>query len=131
NNIKECALDRKLIEKILGKKNYVNLNDEIYILREITSNMRQNIQNNLSFTDELISEINVKASKSQVIIDEIILDLEDDSFIVGYTNSKNYLLKYLNDFNNNLEGIINSIKPLSYDELVKYTNSIIDLILLF
>ena len=37
----------------------------------------------------------------------------------------------LNDFNNNLEGIINSIKPLSYDELVKYTNSIIDLILLF
>jgi hypothetical protein len=124
-------LDRKLIEKILGKKNYVNLNDEIYILREITSNMRQNIQNNLSFTDELISEINVKASKSQVIIDEIILDLEDDSFIVGYTNSKNYLLKYLNDFNNNLEGIINSIKPLSYDELVKYTNSIIDLILLF
>lgn len=124
-------MDRKLIEKILGKKNYVNLNDEIYILREITSNMRQNIQNNLSFTDALISEINVKASKSQVIIDEIILDLEDDSFIVGYTNSKNYLLKYLNDFNNNLEGIINSIKPLSYDELVKYTNSIIDLILLF
>ena len=124
-------MDRKLIEKILGKKNYVNLNDEIYILREITSNMRQNIQNNLSFTDELISEINVKASKSQVIIDEIILDLEDDSFIVGYTNSKNYLLKYLNDFNNNLEGIINSIKPLSYDELVKYTNRIIDLILLF
>lgn len=124
-------MDRKLIEKILGKKNYVNLNDEIYILREITSNMRQNIQNNLSFTDELISEINVKASKSQVIIDEIILGLEDDSFIVGYTNSKNYLLKYLNDFNNNLEGIINSIKPLSYDELVKYTNSIIDLILLF
>ena len=124
-------MDRKLIEKILGKKNYVNLNDEIYILREIISNMRQNIQNNLSFTDELISEINVKASKSQVIIDEIILDLEDDSFIVGYTNSKNYLLKYLNDFNNNLEGIINSIKPLSYDELVKYTNSIIDLMLLF
>ncbi|GAA0824426.1 hypothetical protein [Clostridium tertium] len=124
-------MDRKLIEKILGKKNYVNLNDEIYILRKITSNMRQNIQNNLSFTDELISEINVKASKSQVIIDEIILDLEDDSFIVGYTNSKNYLLKYLNDFNNNLKGIINSIKPLSYDELVKYTNSIIDLILLF
>lgn len=124
-------MDRKLIEKILGKKNYVNLNDEIYILREITSNMRQNIQNNLSFTDELFSEINVKALKSQVIIDEIILDLEDDSFIVGYTNSKNYLLKYLKDFNNNLEGIINSIKPLSYDELVKYTNSIIDLILLF
>ncbi|MGY5239409.1 hypothetical protein [Clostridium tertium] len=124
-------MDRKLIEKILGKKNYVNLNDEIYILREITSNMRQNIQNNLSFKDELIAEINHKASKSKVIIDEIIKELEDDSFIVGYTNSKNYFLKYLKDFNNNLEGIINSTTPLNYDELIKYTNSIIDLILLF
>jgi hypothetical protein len=124
-------LDRKLIEKILGKKNYVNLNDEIYILREITNNMRQNIQNNLSFTDELISEINVKASKSQVIIDEIINGLENDSFIVGYTNSKNYLLKYLKDFNNNLEGIIKNTKPINFDELIKYTNSLIDLILLF
>ncbi|MBS6500199.1 MAG: hypothetical protein KH415_00955 [Clostridium sp.] len=124
-------MDRKLIEKILGKKNYVNLNDEIYILREITNNMRQNIQNNLSFTDELISEINVKASKSQVIIDEIINGLENDSFIVGYTNSKNYLLKYLKDFNNNLEGIIKNTKPINFDELIKYTNSLIDLILLF
>ncbi|WP_291648059.1 hypothetical protein [Clostridium sp.] len=124
-------MDRKLIEKIIGKKNYVDLNDVIYMLRDLTSIMRQNIQNNLSFTDEFITEIYIKASKSKVKVDEIIKGLEDDSFILGYTNSKNYLLKYLKDFNNNLEGIINSTKLFNYDELIKYTNSIIDLILLF
>lgn len=124
-------MDRKLIEKILGKKHYVDLNDEIYMLREITNIMRQNIQNNLSFTDEFITEINTKASKSKVLIDEIIKGLENDSFIIGYTNSKNYLLKYLRDFDNNLEGIIRFSKPFNYEELIKYTNSLIDLILLF
>ncbi|MDI9215585.1 MULTISPECIES: hypothetical protein [Clostridium] len=124
-------MDRKLIEKIIGKKNYVDLNDEIYMLREITSIMRQNIQNNLSFADEFISEINTKASRAKVIIDDIVKSLENDSFIVGYTNSKNYLLKYLKDFNINLEGIIKNTNAFNYDELIKYTNSLIDLILLF
>lgn len=124
-------MDRKLIEKILGKKHYVDLNDEIYMLREITNIMRQNIQNNLSFTDEFITEINTKASKSKVLIDEIIKGLENDSFVIGYTNSKNYLLKYLRDFDNNLKGIIRFSKPFNYEELIKYTNSLIDLILLF
>ena len=124
-------MDRKLIEKIIGKKNYVNLNDEIYILREITNIMRQNIQNNLVCTDEFINEVNIKASKSKVIVSEIIDGLENDSFVVGYTNSKNYLLKYLKDVNNNLVGIIESSNPFKYDELIIYTNGLIDLILLF
>ncbi|GAA0086347.1 hypothetical protein UT300007_27860 [Clostridium sp. CTA-7] len=124
-------MDRKLIEKIIGKRNYVNLNDEIYILREITNIMRQNIQNNIAFTDELINEVNIKASKSKSIVSEIIDGLENDSFVVGYTNSKNYLLKYLKDVNNNLVGIIESSNPFKYDELIIYTNGLIDLILLF
>ena len=124
-------MDRKLIEKIIGKNNYVNLNDEIYMLREITSIMRQNIQNNLVFTDELINKANIKASKSKVIVSEIIEGLESDSFVVGYTNSKSYLLKYLKDINNNLEDIIKSTNPFNYDELIICTNSLIDLILIF
>lgn len=124
-------MDRKLIEKIIGKKNYVNLNDQLYILREITSIMRKNIQNNLIFTDEFINESNLKASKSKDIVKQIIDGLESDSFIVGYTNSKNYLLEYLKDINNNLEGIIKSTNPFNYDELVIYTNSLIDIILIF
>lgn len=124
-------MDRKLIEKIIGKNNYVNLNDEIYNLREITNTMRQNIQNSLVFTDELINEVNIKTLKSKAIVKEIIDGLESDSFIAGYTNSKSYLLKYLKDINNNLEGIIKSTNPFNYDVLVIYTNSLIDLILIF
>lgn len=124
-------MDRNLIEKIIGKKNYVNLNDEIYILREMTSIMRQNIQNNLVFKDEFINEINIKVSKSKTIIKEIIDGLENDSFVIGYTNSKNYLLKYLKNIINNLDGIVRSVKPFNHHELIIYANSLIDLILIF
>jgi len=124
-------LDRKLIEKIIGKKSYVNLNDEIYSLREITGIMRQNIQNNITFTDDFITKINVKALKSKIIIDEIVNGIENDSFIPGYANSKSYLLNYLRNFKSSLEGIIKFTNPFNYDELLKYTNSLIDLILLF
>ena len=124
-------MDRNLIEKIIGKNNYVNLNDEIYTLREITNTMRQNIQNSLVFTDEIINEVNIKTSKSKSTVKEIIRGLESDSFVVGYTNSKSYLLKYLKDINNNLEGIIKSTNPFNYDKLIVYTNSLIDLILIF
>lgn len=124
-------MDRKLIEKIIGKKSYVNLNDEIYSLREITGIMRQNIQNNITFKDDFITRINVKALKSKTIIDEIVNDIENDSVIPGYTNSKSYLLNYLRNFNSSLEGIIKFTNPFNYDELIKYTNSLIDLILLF
>ena len=124
-------MDKKLIEKIIGKKNYVNLDDEIYILSEIMSVIRENIQNNLVFTDEIINEVNRKASKSQVIIKEIIEGLEEDSFIVGYTNSKIYLLKYLKNINKNLEGIIKSTNPYDYNSLIIYANSLIDLTMIF
>jgi len=124
-------LDRKLIEKIIGKNNYISLNDEIYILREITNIMRRNIQNNLVFTDELINEVNIKTLRSKSIVKEIIEVLENDSFVIGYTNSKSYLLKYLKNINNNLEGILKSTNPFNYDELIIYANSLIDLILIF
>jgi hypothetical protein len=124
-------LDRKLIEKIIGKNNYVSLNDEIYILREITNIMRRNIQNNLVFRDEFINEVNTKTLRSKSIVKEIIEVLENDSFVIGYTNSKSYLLKYLKNINNNLEGIIKSTNPFNYDELIIYANSLIDLILIF
>lgn len=124
-------MDRKLIEKIIGKNNYISLNDEIYILREITNIMRRNIQNNLVFTDELINEVNIKTLRSKSIVKEIIEVLENDSFVIGYTNSKSYLLKYLKNINNNLEGILKSTNPFNYDELIIYANSLIDLILIF
>ncbi|VYT67842.1 hypothetical protein [Clostridium tertium] len=124
-------MDRKLIEKIIGKKNYVDLNDEIYILREMTSIMREKIVFKIEFIKDFLDGINQKTLKSKAVVDGIIDGLENDKFTLGYTNSKIYLLKYLKDIQFNLDGIIKTSNPLNYDELIMYTNSLIDLILLF
>lgn len=124
-------MDRKLIEKIIGKKYYVDLNDEIFNLREMTSNMREKIVFKENFTEDFLNEIKKKVLKSKAVVDNIIEGLENDKFVQGYTNSKIYLLKYLKDYQYNLNGIIKTTTPLSYDELIIYTNSLIDLILLF
>jgi hypothetical protein len=124
-------LDRKLIEKIIGKKNYVDLNDEVFNLREITSKMRDKIVFKDNFDEDFLNKINNKTLKCKAVIDNIIDGLEGDKFALGYTNSKIYLLKYLKDFQYNLNGILKTSNPLRHDELIIYTNSLIDLILLF
>ena len=124
-------MDRKLIEKIIGKKNYVDLNDEIYNLREVTSKMREKIVFKENFTEDFLNYISLKALSTKNTIDNIVDGVENDKFALGYTNSKAYLLKYLNDYQYNLNGILENINPLNYDELIIYTNSLIDLILLF
>lgn len=124
-------MDRKLIEKIVGKKNYVDLNDEVFNLREITSKMREKIVFKENFTEEFLDDMNKKIINSKSIIDNIIDGLENDKFASGYTNSKIYLLKYLKDYQYNLNGILKTSNPLNYNEIIIYTNSLIDLILLF
>lgn len=124
-------MDRKLIEKIIGKKNYVDLNDEIYSLRDITLKMRDKIVFKENFTYDSLNFINTKVLNAKNIVDSIVEGLENDEYAVGYTNSKAYLLKYLKDYQYNLNGILDNINPLNYDEIIVYTNSLIDLILLF
>lgn len=127
----EVILDRKLIEKIIGKKNYVDFNDQIYFLRDMTSIMREKIVFKECFNEELLNDIKNKTLKSKAIVDNIVEGLENDKFTPGYTNSKIYLLKYLKDIQYNLNGILETINPLNNDDLVVYTNSLIDLILLY
>ncbi|MGG7059793.1 hypothetical protein ACQPUY_09380 [Clostridium nigeriense] len=124
-------MDRKLIEKIIGKKNYADLNDEVFNLREVTSKMREIIVFKEKFTEEFLNDINKKVINSKSVIDNIIDGLENDKFISGYTNSKIYLLKYLKDYQYNLNEILKTSNPLNYNKLIIYTNSLIDLILLF
>lgn len=124
-------MDRKLIEKIIGKKNYVDLNDEVFNLREMTSKMREKIVFKEIFTEDFLNNIINKTLKSKSIVDNIIDGLENDKFATGYTNSKIYLLKYLKDFQSNLNGILKTENNLNHEELIVYANSLIDLILLF
>lgn len=123
-------MDRVLIEKIIGKKHYVELNDEIFNLRNISYKIRESILLKIELKEEFIKTSSNKINNSNKIIINIIDFLESDN-IKGYTNSKIYLVKYLRDICRNLEGILNSIDKVNYDELLIYTNSLIDLILLF
>ena len=123
-------MDRILIEKIIGKKHYVELNDEIFNLRNISYKIRESILFKVDLKDEFIKTASNKINNSNDIIINIIAVLEGDN-IKGYTNSKIYLVKYLRDICRNLEGILNSINKVNYEELLIYTNSLIDLILLF
>lgn len=123
-------MDRVLIEKIIGKKHYVELNDEIFNLRNISYKIRESILLKTELKEEFIKTSSNKINNSKDIIINIIDVLESDK-IKGYTNSKIYLVKYLRDICRNLEGILNSINEVNYDELLMYTNSLIDLILLF
>lgn len=123
-------MDRILIEKIIGKKHYVELNDEIFNLRNISYKIRESILLKTELKEEFIKTSSNKINNSKDIIINIIDVLESDK-IKGYTNSKIYLVKYLRDICRNLEGILNSINKVNYDELLMYTNSLIDLILLF
>lgn len=123
-------MDRVLIEKIIGKKHYVELNDEIFNLRNISYKIRESILLKIELKEEFIKTSSNKINNSNKIIINIIDFLESDN-IKGYTNSKIYLVKYLRDICRNLEGILNSINKVNYDELLIYTNSLIDLILLF
>ncbi|MDU5108049.1 hypothetical protein [Clostridium sp.] len=124
-------MDRKLIEKIIGKKNYVDLNDEVFNLREITSDMREKIVFKEDFTEDFLNNINRRVIRAKSTVDNIIDGLENDKFVSGYTNSKTYLLQYLKNYQYNLSGILKTIDPLNHDELIIYTNSLIDLLLLF
>lgn len=123
-------MDRVLIEKIIGKKYYVELNDEIFNLRNISYEIRESILFKEELKEGFIKSSSIKINNSKNIIIDIIDVLESDN-IKGYTNSKIYLAKYLKDIYRNLEGILNTINKVNYDELLLYTNSLIDLILLF
>ena len=111
--------------------NGMDLNDEIYNLRKVTSKMREKIVFKENFSEDFLNSISLKALSAKKIIDNIIDGLENDKFQVGYTNSKAYLLKYLKDYQYNLNGILENTNTLNYDELIIYTNTLIDLILLF
>ena len=123
-------MDRVLIEKIIGKKHYVELNDEVFNLRNISYKIRESILVKIELKEEFIKTSSNKINNSKDIIINIIDVLESDK-IKGYTNSKIYLSKYLRDICRNLEGVLNNINSITYNELLVYTNSLIDLILLF
>lgn len=124
-------MDRTLIMKILGKEDFVKLEDTVYNLREITDEIRDS----LIFNPDIFNDVKFLDStqyglvSSLQVIKDLITKLEDPNLISGYTNSKEYLKKYVTSFSIYIDGILKSIKPIDEKSLTHNNNMVVDLIL--
>lgn len=121
-------MDKFLILKILGKKDFVELDDQIYNLREIIDDLRQGIllkvSLNTDFIDKAIDDLTIISNSLNSIKDI----LEDSFKIPGYTNSKKYLHKFTFDLCLNIEALIENMNPIKAEAFIYHTNIIADLV---
>lgn len=122
-------MEKELIMKILGKKDAVDLDDSIYNLRDIGDDLRQVILLNISVDEEFKTRTARRLKAIMKIIAPISERLKDENYIIGYTNSKKYLAKYIDDINKNINEVIDSMEPFNNKNFIFYTNMLIDLIL--
>lgn len=123
-------MDRLLISKIIGKENAVDLNDEIYNLREITEMLRGVIVFKMPIDEKLIARTSVALNNINNVITKIKDNLESDSSTT-YTNSRAYLTKFLNNICINIQGIRESFEPFNNEKFIYHTNTLIDLVLMY
>ena len=124
-------MDKALILKILGKKDSVDLGDMIFNLRNICYNLRDIIDLNLDINNEFILDTKEKLNNIYTVVKAIENNLKSSDNLIGYTNSKNYLLNFITKLCSNLLGLINSFEPLEIKNLIYYNNVIIDVMLIY
>lgn len=123
-------MDRALVSKLLGKNDSIILEDQVFNLRDILDSIRASIITDVIINDSDLEKISIRLKGISEIILPIKSKLEDES-IVGYTNSKKYLAKYLNDIILNIENLNNVMNPLKKREFVFYTNILMDAVLTY
>lgn len=124
-------MDRVLISKILGKKDSVDLDDQIYNLRDITEPLREIIVFNLPIDEELKTSTIRRLNAINNILIPIKEKLEDENAIQGFTNSKKFLAEFINDLSVNIEGLLGSFEPFDNKKFIYHSNFIMDLVLVY
>lgn len=124
-------MDKALILKILGKKDSVDLGDMIFNLRDICYNLRDIIDLDLDINNDFILDTKEKLNNIYTVVKAIENNLNSSDNLIGYTNSKNYLLNFITKLCSNLLGLINSFEPLEIKKLIYYNNVIIDVMLIY
>lgn len=120
-----------MIAKILGKKDAVDLDDSIYNLRDVCDELRNIIILNLPIDEEFKTRNRRRLKAIDGIVKPILGKLKSDDYIQGYTNSKKYLLKYVEDISTYIEGVLYAMEPLNIKDFTYYTNMLIDLVLVY
>lgn len=124
-------MDRVLILKILGKKDSVDLDDQIYNLRDIMEPLREIIVFKLPIDEEIKTSTIRRLNAIKNIIKPIKEKLDDENAIQGFTNSKKFLSEFIHDLLVNIEGLINSFEPFDNNKFIYHSNFIMDLVLVY
>lgn len=124
-------MDKLLLVKILGKKNAFALDEGIYNLMDITEKLRQSIVLG-SDIDEKTSLDYIKDLEASYNILKPVKDyIDDPNNIVGLTNSKVYLAKFLKGLCENIIGVMDSLKVSNMKTMIYHANILMDLILTY
>ncbi|MBC5628592.1 hypothetical protein H8S20_06735 [Clostridium sp. NSJ-6] len=124
-------MDKLLITKIIGKKDAVDLDDSVYNLRDVCDELRNIIILNLPIDEEFKARNRRRLNAIDGIVKPISEKLKSDDYIQGYTNSKKYLLKYVEDISTYIEGVLSAMEPLNIKDFTYYTNMLMDLVLVY
>ena len=124
-------MDKLLITKIIGKKDAVDLDDSVYNLRDICEELRNIVILNLPIDDEFKARNRRRLKAIDDIVKPLAEKLKNDDYIQGYTNSKKYLLKYVEDMSIYIDGVLVSMEPLNIKDFTYNTNMLMDLVLVY
>lgn len=124
-------MDKNLIIKILGKKDAVDLDDSVYKLRDICDELRSVIILNIPIDDDFKLRNRRRLKAIDGIVRPISEKLKSDSYIQGYTNSKKYLLKYVENMSEYIDGVLSAMDTLDIKNFTYYTNMLMDLVLVY
>lgn len=119
-------MDKILVTKMLGKHDSVILEDQIYILRDILDCFRACIITKTILKKNDIIIAKERFDKIDEILEQILIHLNN---IDGYTNSKKYLEKYLENIIFHVRELKLYIEKSSEKEFIYNTNTLIDLVL--
>lgn len=124
-------MDKQLLLKLLGKKNFTDLEDEIFNLRNLTNTLREKIILNLEIDSSFIEDMKFNLNKIYSVLDRIHSYLANPNLILGYTNSKKYLIKFVNSICTNIQNLLLALNPPNTEKITYYNNVLIDLILTY
>ncbi|WP_297519334.1 hypothetical protein [uncultured Clostridium sp.] len=119
-------MDKILVSKLIGKNNAIILEDQIYNLRDILDSFRGSIITQVKLKQSEIFIAKNRLSEINTIVEPMIIVLLE---LVGYTNSKKYLDKYLRELSMSILELIKAIGSKEEKDFIYYTNILMDLVL--
>ena len=122
-------MEKGLLIKVLGKEDSVKLEDGIYNLRDITYQIRSGLMGNTGiFNEDFIKGAISELEEINKVIRDIKCNVEDPKSI-GYTNSREYLKKYLGNIDTNIIQLIINLKPFNERGVTTHNNLLCDSVL--